>query len=694
MHTRSTARLMCQTPVRRGATSQRGDLSTVCVIVALFLLAALLCAHAQAIVMESDVPTSMPVVSSQPALPMASAPGERRPLALLAPVMGGPALFFPLPSPGRPARATAAPALVRLDLMWKLAPLLLLLLLLLAPRRQGRLAQNVRRQLAAFLRRRQQRTHEREQGGGGRKGPTTGGGERAAAVPAASMLPPGGTQSKSPVGVTLPATAFADVAGIDEVRGQLEEIVQFLRSPQKFERLGAHLPRGALLVGAPGTGKTLLARAVAGEADVPFLSISASELVEVFVGVGASRVRTLFQKARHLAPALIFIDELDAVGRKRSMKTASHDEREQTLNQLLVEMDGFRLGQAVVVLAATNRVDILDEALLRPGRFDRHISVPLPDCAGRQAILALHTARVPLHEEVALEYLARQTVGMSGAELASLVNEAALCAARRDLEHVDQVCFEQALARLQLGAQRPLVMTETEQRVTACHEGGHALLAYYLPEAGTVNGVTILPRGQSLGVTHLVAEGDCYNASRQRLMARIAVALGGRVAEELVVGREHVTIGAESDLRSATALARRMVTRWGMGEELGATCGEAEESGAGLCARRVDPTRSAIRAQTLAIDARGCLAPGSRQVEPAAFRPLATALRPGRSLSMSLLVEREVRKILDEGYGMARQILQEHAAQLQALTDTLIEREQLNRAEFEAVMGQGLAPAL
>jgi ATP-dependent metalloprotease FtsH len=326
---------------------------------------------------------------------------------------------------------------------------------------------------------------------------------------------------------------FADVAGIDEVRQELEEIVQFLRDPARYDRLGAHIPRGALLVGPPGIGKTLLAKAVACEAGVPFFSMSSSEFVEMYVGVGASRVRDLFHKARQAAPCVIFLDELDAVGRKRSMRIAGNDERDQTLNQLLVELDGFNERQAVVVLAATNRVDILDKALLRPGRFDRHMSVSLPDRAGRQAILEVHTRRTPLHEEVSL---ARLTTGMNGADLANLVNEAALCAVRQDLEQITHDCFEDALARVQLGAVRPLVMSENEKRILAFHEGGHALVAYHVPEADTVNRVTILARGQSLGVTQFTAEEDRYNYSRETLMARIAVGLGGRVAENAPLG--------------------------------------------------------------------------------------------------------------------------------------------------------------
>src|SRR5256884_1642932 len=382
---------------------------------------------------------------------------------------------------------------------------------------------------------------------------------------------PAHARTSSPVRPELkpPPVTFADVAGIHEARQQVKQTLQFLRAPERFDRLGARIPRGALLVGPPGTGKTLLAKAVAGEAGVPFFSMSSSEFVEMFVGVGASRVRDLFNKARQAAPCVVFLDELDAVGRKRSMRVAGNDERDQTLNQLLVELDGFNARQSVVVMAATNRVDILDKALLRPGRFDRQITVSLPDRAGRQAILAIHTRRTPLHEEVSLERLARLTTGMSGADLANLVNEAALCAARQDLEHITHDCFEDALARVQLGALRPIVMSESEKRIIAFHEGGHALVAYHLQEADTVNRVTILPRGQSLGVTQFTAEEDRYNYGRETLMARIAVGLGGRVAEELTFGPDRVTTGAENDLQVVTNLARRMVTRWGMSEEVG-----------------------------------------------------------------------------------------------------------------------------
>src|SRR5215472_7868527 len=403
------------------------------------------------------------------------------------------------------------------------------------------------------------------------------------AVPRASLEPP---------------VTFADVAGIDEVRIELEEIVQFLRDPERFKRLGAHIPRGALLVGSPGTGKTLLAKAVAGEAGVPFFSMSASEFVEIYVGVGASRVRDLFNQARQSSPCVIFLDEIDAVGRKRSLRVSASDEREQTLNQLLVELDGFDPRQAVVVLAATNRLDILDKALLRPGRFDRQIMVPLPDRVGREAILKVHTRQTPLHEDVELERLARMTTGMSGADLANLVNEAALCAARQNMDRLTHECFEDALARVQLGVVRPLLMSEAERRTIAFHEGGHALVAYHLPEADTVNRVTILPRGQSLGVTQFIAEEDRYNYSRETLMARIAVGLGGRVSEELTFGAERVTTGAENDLQVVTDLARRMVTRWGMSEQVGVVFADyrAEVGGPGLNLQRID-----LPAQTRAL---------------------------------------------------------------------------------------------
>jgi len=339
-------------------------------------------------------------------------------------------------------------------------------------------------------------------------------------------------------------------------------------------------------------------------------------------------------------------------------------------------------------LAATNRVDILDKALLRPGRFDRHITVSLPDRVGRQAILGLHTAKTPLHEEVSLERLARLTTGMSGADLANLVNEAALCAARKDFETIDHACFEDALARVQLGALRPLVMTEAERRIIAYHEGGHALVAYHLQEADTVNRVTILPRGQSLGVTQFTSEEDRYNYSREMLMAKIAVGLGGRVAEELTLGRERVTTGAENDFQVVTNMARRMVTHWGMSDEVGVVFAGYDETGAGLNMSQVDPSVFAARSQTLAMDASGCLVPNGQPnlARQYAFAMSAPAASSSSSPGMTTMVDREIRKILDEGHEMAQHILQEHFDQLQRLADALMEHEQLDRAAFEALV--------
>jgi cell division protease FtsH len=500
--------------------------------------------------------------------------------------------------------------------------------------------------------------------------------------------------SKIPVQKPMePPVTFNDVAGIDEVRQELEEIVQFLRSPERYERLGARIPRGALLVGPPGTGKTLLAKAVAGEAGVPFFSMSASEFVEMFVGVGASRVRDLFSKARQSAPCVVFLDEIDAVGRRRTVRVSGNDERDQTLNQLLVELDGFNARQAVVVMAATNRVDILDKALLRPGRFDRNISVSLPDRAGRQAILEVHTRHTPLHEEVNLQRMARLTTGMSGADLANLVNEAALCAARRDLEHVDNDCFEDALARVQLGALRPIVMSDSEKRIIAYHEGGHALVAYHLPEADTVNRVTILPRGQSLGVTQFTAEEDRYNYSRETLMARIAVGLGGRVAEELTFGADRVTTGAENDLQVVTDLARRMVTRWGMSEQVGVVFADyqANVGSSGLNMRRVEIDDLPVAPHSLVADVDGNLFmnggnPSGRT--HSMFAMFAPDANRASSTSMAALIDSEVQHILKLGYEMARTLLREHNGQLNKLADELMKKEQLDRKQFEALLSQ------
>jgi len=491
------------------------------------------------------------------------------------------------------------------------------------------------------------------------------------------------------VSTEIPVT-FADVAGIDEVRAELEEIVQFLRSPERFDRLGARIPRGALLVGPPGTGKTLLAKAVAGEAHVPFFSISASEFVEMFVGIGASRVRDLFNQARQSAPCVVFIDEIDAVGRKRSVRLSGNDERDQTLNQLLVELDGFDTRKAVVVLAATNRVDILDKALLRPGRFDRRITVSVPDRAGREAILKVHTRTTPLHAEVSLERLARMTTGMSGADLANLVNEAALTAARRDMEVITHDCFEDALARVQLGALRPLVMNEKERRIIAVHEGGHALVAYHLPEADTVNRVTILPRGQSLGVTQFTAEEDRYNYSREALMARIAVGLGGRVAEELTFGSERITTGAENDLQVVTDLARRMVTRWGMSEQVGVVFADyqSSEGDYALNMRQIDLDAFPGHARSLVAHADGSFQLNGDLPRRHYLSMSTYAARSSGGAAMNALVDAEVQRILHEGKAMARQILCDHDDQLMLLTDALLEHEHLDRHQFESLLSE------
>src|SRR6266567_4121733 len=364
-----------------------------------------------------------------------------------------------------------------------------------------------------------------------------------------------------------PSTTFADVAGVDESKYELQEVVEFLKTPQKFQRLGGKIPRGVLLVGPPGTGKTLLARAVAGEAGVPFFSISGSEFVEVLVGVGASRVRDLFEQAKKAAPSIIFIDEIDAVGRQRGSSINSNDEREQTLNQLLVEMDGFDTRQAVVVIGATNRPDGLDIALLRPGRFDRRVTVDRPDWTGRLAILKIHAREVPMGPDVDLVAMARATVGMVGADLANLINEAALLAARRNLDYVTQKCFEEALDKILLGAERPLVLQDDDLNVIAYHEGGHALAGILSEHADPVSKVTIVPRGQALGVTMSTPLDDRYNYSKEYLLTQIVTALGGRAAEQIAIG--HITTGAENDLQRVTAIARQMVTRWGMSERLG-----------------------------------------------------------------------------------------------------------------------------
>jgi cell division protease FtsH len=572
-----------------------------------------------------------------------------------------------------------------MGLLWRFVPLLflgLILLLILAPKNSTRSNRSMDDRVTQFGKsraRRFDRTTETKQT---RMGPDK--------FASSNSVKSNGVSPAKNRTTLEPQVTFEDVAGIDEVRTELEEIVQFLRGPERYGRLGARIPRGALLVGPPGTGKTLLAKAVAGEAGVPFFSMSASEFVEMFVGVGASRVRDLFNQARQSAPCVVFIDEIDAVGRKRSMRISGNDERDQTLNQLLVELDGFDGHKAVVVLAATNRVDILDKALLRPGRFDRHITVSHPDRVGREAILKVHTRFTPLHEEVSLERLSRLTTGMTGADLANLVNEAALYAARQNLEHITHDCFEDALARVQLGALRPIVMSETDRRIIAYHEGGHALVAYHLPQADTVNRVTILPRGQSLGVTQFTAEEDRYNYSRETLMARIAVGLGGRVAEELTFGRERVTTGAENDLQVVTDLARRMVTRWGMSEQVGVVFADYEPGEMSLNMRRSNVDDLPAQSRSFVVGVDGRLTINGVDVDATAHRHTfamnAPTARGNNSATMASMIDFEVQNILKEGYAVARGLLSTHYEQLKKLADALLEREQLDRKQFEALV--------
>ena len=441
---------------------------------------------------------------------------------------------------------------------------------------------------------------------------------------------------------------FEDVAGIDEAKEELVEVVDFLRTPERYQKLGARIPRGVLLTGPPGTGKTLLARAVAGEAGVPFFSASASEFIEAIVGVGASRVRDLFKEAKAAAPAIIFIDELDAIGRARGGTQAlggGHDEREQTLNQILTEMDGFEPAVNVIVTAATNRPEILDPALLRPGRFDRRVAVQPPDAKGREMILRVHTRSVALADDVDLERLAQSTPGMVGAELANLVNEAALLAARRGHEKVARADFTDALEKLILGAERKIVLNEEDRRRIAYHEGGHAIVGMVTPGADPVRKVSIIPRGQALGVTLSTPEADQFNLSEDELRAKIRVALGGRVAEELVYG--DVTTGAESDIQHVTRIARGMVARWGMSDKVGfLNIGSPEQ---------------------------GMLLPGTEPASPATLE----------------LVDQEVRRIVDEEHGETRRVLTRHRENLDALAGALLERETLDQVDAYAAAGVG-----
>jgi cell division protease FtsH len=439
---------------------------------------------------------------------------------------------------------------------------------------------------------------------------------------------------------------FEDVAGVDEAKQDLQEIVEFLRDPGKYQRLGGRIPRGVLLVGPPGTGKTLIARAVAGEANVPFFTISGSDFVEMFVGVGASRVRDMFEQAKKNAPCIIFIDEIDAVGRHRGAGLGGgNDEREQTLNQLLVEMDGFEANEGVILIAATNRPDVLDPALLRPGRFDRQVVVPNPDVVGREQILKVHVRKVPLAPDINLKTIARGTPGFSGADLMNLVNEAALTAARRNKRMVTQAEFEEAKDKVMMGAERKsLVMTEEEKMLTAYHEGGHAIVGLNVIATDPIHKATIIPRGRALGMVMQLPERDKLSMSLEQMTSRLAIMMGGRVAEELVFGKEKVTSGASSDIEQATRLARMMVTRWGLSEALG-TVSYGENQDEVFLGMSVSRTQNASEATVQKIDI-------------------------------------EIRRFVEEGYNEATRILTEKRADLEALAKGLLEFETLSGDEI------------
>jgi len=441
---------------------------------------------------------------------------------------------------------------------------------------------------------------------------------------------------------------FDDVAGIDEAKEELEEIVEFLRNPQKFSRLGGKIPKGALLVGPPGTGKTLLARAIAGEAGVPFFTISGSDFVEMFVGVGASRVRDMFEQAKKNAPCIVFIDEIDAVGRSRGAGYGGgNDEREQTLNQLLVEMDGFEANEGIIILAATNRPDVLDPALLRPGRFDRQVQVPNPDIKGREKILQVHARKVPLGPDVDLRIIARGTPGFSGADLANLVNEAALTAARVGRRFVTMEDFEMAKDKVMMGPERrSMVMSEDEKKLTAYHEAGHAIVGMNVPQHDPIHKATIIPRGRALGLVMSLPERDHLSITATKMKSMIAMAMGGKVAEELIFGPENVTSGAASDIKQVTRIARAMVTQYGMSEKLG-NIDYANE------------TQSFL----------GTFSQGS-QISP----------------ETQELIDEEVRRIVDEGYETARRILTEKAEEHKRLAEGLLEYETLTGDEIKKVI--------
>jgi len=443
---------------------------------------------------------------------------------------------------------------------------------------------------------------------------------------------------------------FGDVAGCDEAKQEVSELVEFLKDPSKFQKLGGKIPRGVLMVGSPGTGKTLLAKAISGEAGVPFFSISGSDFVEMFVGVGASRVRDMFDQAKKHAPCIIFIDEIDAVGRHRGAGLGGgHDEREQTLNQLLVEMDGFEGSEGVIVIAATNRPDVLDPALLRPGRFDRQVVVPLPDVRGREQILKVHMRSVPLHDNVKANTIARATPGFSGADLANLVNEAALFAARYNKKLVDHDDFERAKDKIMMGAERrSMVMSEDEKKLTAYHEAGHAIVGLTVPDHDAVYKVTIIPRGRALGVTMFLPEQDRYSMSKQRLNSSICSLFGGRLAEELIFGTESVTTGASNDIERATEIARNMVTKWGMSEKLG-PLSYGEENGEVFLGRSVTQTKNV-------------------------------------SDDTAHEIDREIRKIIERNYETAKNILIEKNDILHAMSEALMKYETIDAAQLARLM--------
>jgi len=449
---------------------------------------------------------------------------------------------------------------------------------------------------------------------------------------------------------------FADVAGIDEAKQELSEVVDFLRDPTKFQRLGGKIPRGVLTVGPPGTGKTLLAKAIAGEAKVPFFTISGSDFVEMFVGVGASRVRDMFEQAKKQAPCIIFIDELDAVGRHRGAGLGGgHDEREQTLNQMLVEMDGFEGNEGVIVIAATNRPDVLDPALLRPGRFDRQVVVPLPDIRGREAILKVHMRKVPLADDVEPSIIARGTPGFSGADLANLINEAALFAARESSRVVTMDEFEKAKDKIMMGAERrSMVMSDKEKLNTAYHEAGHAIVGYIVPDHDPVHKVTIIPRGRALGVTMYLPEEDKYSISKEKLESNISSLYGGRLAEEMTLGPDGVTTGASNDIERATEIARNMVTKWGLSDKMGPLT-YSEDEGEVFLGRSVTQQKNVSPETAQAID-------------------------------------HEVRQIIDRNYKRAKMILKKHAKQLDAMAEALMRYETIDRAQIIDIM-EGKVPS-